>query len=46
MRARMRDVAAEATMEIVARLSGVAVDRPAVDAALGKLLDSQLKEVA
>lgn len=46
MRARMRDVAAEATMEIVARLSGVAVDRPAVDTALGKLLDSQLKEVA
>lgn len=46
MRARMRDVAAEATMDIVTRLSGVAVDRPAVDAALGKLLDSQLKEVA
>jgi F-type H+-transporting ATPase subunit b len=46
MRARMRDVAAEATMDIVTRLSGVAVDRSAVDAALGRLLDSQLKEVA
>jgi F-type H+-transporting ATPase subunit b len=46
MRARMRDVAAEATMDIVTRLSGVAVDRPTADAALGRLLDSQLKEVA
>lgn len=45
-RARMRDVAAETAMEIVAKLSGSPVDRQSVDAVLARLLDSQLKEVA
>lgn len=46
MRTRMRDVAAEAAIEIVARVGGTTIDRPSVDAALSRLLDGQLKEVA
>jgi F-type H+-transporting ATPase subunit b len=46
MRARMRDVAAEVTQDLVQKVAGVAVDRPAVEAALGRVLDDRLKEVA
>lgn len=46
VRARMRDVAAEASAEIVAKLTGSAADKPSIDAALSRILDARLKEVA
>jgi F-type H+-transporting ATPase subunit b len=46
MQARMRDVAAETAQAIVQKVAGTQVDRSALDAALGRLLDNRLKEVA
>lgn len=44
MRARMRDIAADATMDLVKKLTGVAVTRDVVDGVMGRLLDARLKE--
>lgn len=46
VRTRMRDVAAEASAEIVAKLTGGIADKTAIDAALSRILDARLKEVA
>ncbi len=46
MRTQMRDVAADATQELVQKIAGVTVDRPAVEAALGRVLDDRLQKVA
>lgn len=45
LQGRMSEVAGEAALEIITRLGGIA-DKAAVDAALSKILDSRLKEVA
>lgn len=46
VRARMRDVAADASADIVAKLTGAPADKSAIDAALSRILDARLKEVA
>ncbi len=46
VRARMRDVAADASADIVAKLTGQPADKSAIDAALSRILDARLKEVA
>lgn len=46
VRGHIRDVAAEASAEIVAKLTGSTADKAAIDTALSRLLDAQLKEVA
>lgn len=42
----LREVASEVTAEIVARLSGQSVDRAGVEAAVSRVADGTLKEVA
>lgn len=46
MRSKVRDVAAEAGQDIVSKIAGLSVDRATFDAALGRILDQRLKEVA
>lgn len=46
VRARMRDVAAEASAEILTKITGTAADKQAIDSALSRILDARLKEVA
>lgn len=46
MRAQMGDVAADAAQQIISKVAGLPVDRAAVDAALAKLGNQSLKEVA
>lgn len=46
MRSHIREVAAEMTQDIVQKVTGTPTERGAVDAALGRILDVDMKEVA